>query len=133
MVLELNAVQPNDNAAIKQMELLTKLQKELVSIEIEAVEFGLPVVKDEHEDPPLLNAFREGDIKEKLRDEITKWTLIRNALLDKISKARAGQNGVTPSGVAKYVIELFANMREVNSEFIEAICGELLIAERVEV
>ena len=101
MVLELNAVQPNDNAAIKQMELLTKLQKELVSIEIEAVEFGLPVVKDEHEDPPLLNAFREGDIKEKLRDEITKWTLIRNALLDKISKARAGQNGVTPSRSSK--------------------------------
>jgi hypothetical protein len=132
IVVDLKAAQLVGGASSKQMELLLKLQRELVAIETEAVEFGLPVVRDEHDDPPMLNSFREGETKERLRGEITKWSTIRNTLFDKLSSARAPGASASPAEIANYVVDSFLNMREINSEFIQAICQELLFAERVE-
>ena len=132
IVIELKTVLAGGGASAKQMELLLKLQRELVAIETEAVEFGLPVVRDEHDEPPLLNSFREGETKENLRGEITKWSTIRNALFDKLANARSPGASASPTEIATYVIDSFSNMREINSEFIQTICQELLFAERVE-
>ena len=58
----------------KKAEFLQKLQQEIVLVEAEAEEFGLTPPKDEHDDPPLLNGFRDGPEKDFLREEIIKWS-----------------------------------------------------------
>jgi hypothetical protein len=130
---ELKNIQPSNTAAARQMDVLGKLLHELVAIENEAVEFGLEVVKDEHDDPPLVSAFRDGPKKEELRAEISKWATIRNTLLQKVAEARSPEKSTSPADAANYVLDSFADMKSMNSRFLIDVCEELLYNERVEV
>jgi hypothetical protein len=129
---ELKAIQPGDAGANRRMDILCKLLQELVAIENEAIEFGLPVVRDEHDEPPLLDAFRDGSTKEELRREILKWTVIRNTFIEKVAEARSPDKPISATDAANYVIESFADMKKLNSRFLIDICGELLYVLGVE-
>ena len=96
IVAELKAIQSGDAAANRQMDVLCKLLRELVAIENEAVEFGLPAVRDEHDEPPLLDAFRDEPKKEELRREILDWAVIRNTFIEK-SRRRPAPRRTRPS------------------------------------
>jgi hypothetical protein len=133
VTMELKAIQPGNTAAARQMEILAKLLRELVAIENEAVEFGLQVVKDEHDDPPLVAAFRDGPKKDELRGEIVKWATLRNGLFQRFTEARLPERSTSPADVANYVLDSFADMKNINSRFLLDICGELLYNERVEI
>ena len=85
IVAELKAIRPGDAAANRRMDVLSKLLRELVAIENEAVEFGLPAVRDEHDEPPLGDAFRDGPKKEEFRREILDWAVIRNTFIEKVA------------------------------------------------
>ena len=133
IITELKGIQPSNTAAARQMDILCKLVRELVAIENEAVEFGLQIVRDEHDDPPLVSAFRDGSKKEELRAEISKWATIRNTLFQKVAEARSPERSTSPADAAEYVLESFADMRSMNSQLLTDVCEELLYNERVEV
>lgn len=116
----------------KKAELLQKLQQEIVLVEAEAEEFGLSPPKDEHEDPPVLNGFRDGAEKEILRQEIIKWSTTRVSIFDKIRDAQSPTKDATWSDAANVVIGAFAGMKAINSTFIDQLCNELLYAEKIE-
>ena len=79
IVTDLKAMQASSNSLFKKLELLTKLQKEIIAIENESVEFGMSMPKDEHDDHPVLNSFRDGPQKDKLRDEISWWVMAKKS------------------------------------------------------
>jgi hypothetical protein len=116
----------------KKAELLQKLQQEIVLVEAEAEEFGLSPPRDEHDDPAILNGFRDGPEKELLRQEITKWSTTRMSIFDKIREAQSPTKDTTWSDVAGVVISAFGGMKAINSEFIDKLCNELLNAEKIE-
>jgi hypothetical protein len=132
IVADLKAVQPGASGTLKKMDSLNKLQKEIIAIETEAVEFGLPLPKDEHDDPPLLNGFRDGPTKDWLRTSIQDWTATRTQIFDRISDARSPTKELSASDAAGLVVDAFGDMRKLNSEFITALCEELLYAEKIE-
>ena len=92
IVAELKAIRPGDAAANRRMDVLSKLLRELVAIENEAVEFGLPAVRDEHDEPPLLDAFRDGPKKEEFRREILDWAVIRNTFIENVAASARRQD-----------------------------------------
>jgi hypothetical protein len=79
---ELKALDP-----AASMPLLLKFLKELTTIETEALEYGISAPADDHDEPPLLNAFREGLVKESLRAKIIAWTNARKLFFEKIVEA----------------------------------------------
>src|SRR6202007_2419448 len=106
----------------KKAELLQKLQSEVVLVEAEAEEFGLSPPKDEHDDPPLLNAFRDGPERELLRLEIINWSKTRTAIFDKIRDAQSPTKDATWSDAANLVTGALAGMKAINSNFIDKLC-----------
>jgi len=129
IVADIKAVRPSATPSSKKMELLTKIQKEIVAIETEAVEFGMPTPKDEHDEPVLLNAFRDGEVKDSLRTEIGKWTATRNLMFDKIVAAK---DSASTEEATSFLLQEFSDMREMNAKFINVLCEELLYAEKIE-
>jgi hypothetical protein len=117
---------------LKKAELLQKLQSEITLVEGEAVEFGLQPPRDEHDEPTLLNSFRDGPDKEALRSEIIRWASIRKELLDSIAAARNPSKEATWSDAADVAVKDMAGMLQVNSLFVEKLCNELLHVEQVE-
>ena len=116
----------------KKAELLHKLQQEIVLIEAEAEEFGMSPPKDEHDDPVILNGFRDGPEKELLRQQITTWTTTRMSIFNRIRDAQSPTKDTTWSDAAGVVISAFAGMKAINSSFIDKLCNELLYAEKIE-
>jgi hypothetical protein len=116
----------------KKAEILQKLQQEIVLVEAESEEFGLTPPKDEHDDPPLLNGFRDGPEKDFLREEIVKWSAARMLIFDKIKEAQTPTKDTTWSDAANVVITAFEHLKSVNSIFIDKLCNELLYAEKIE-
>lgn len=116
----------------KKAEILQKLQQEIVLVEAEAEEFGLNPPKDEHDDPPLLNGFRDGAEKDFMREEIAKWSATRMLIFDKIKEAQTPTKDTTWSDAADVVLAGFVGLRAINSSFIDKLCNELLCAERIE-
>ena len=125
-------MQASSNSLSKKLELLTKLQKEIIAIENESVEFGMSMPKDEHDDHPVLNSFRDGPQKDKLRDEISWWVMARNLIFEKISAAKSQSKETSPSDATSFVVEKLEKLSEINSRFITALCEELLYAEKIE-
>jgi TIR domain len=122
----------SQDASAKRMDLLIKFQKEVTAIEMEAVEFGLSVPKDEHDEPALLDGFRDGDLKERLRADIREWSRLRGLIFDKIAAARSPDKELSPSDAARFLVEELGDLRDINGRFINAICTELLYLEQVE-
>jgi TIR domain len=116
----------------KKAELLQKLQQEIVLVEAEAQEFGLKPPKDEHDEPTILEGFRDGPGKELLRQEITQWSATRMSIFDKIREAQSPAKDTTWSDVAAVVMNAFSGMKAINSAFIDNLCNELLSAEKIE-
>lgn len=116
----------------KKADILEKLQTEILLVEAEAAEFGLEAPHDEHDEPPLLNAFRDGEEKEYMRGEIAKWTESRSVIFEKIRAAASPDRETSWSEAANVVEKTLSGMREVNSRFIDKLCVELLYAEKVE-
>jgi TIR domain len=130
IVSDLKALEPA--ASSKKLDFLTRFQKEVISIETEAVEFGLPVPNDEHDEPPLLNAFRDGRMKDQLRAAIADWTRVKQVIFEKISAARSPNKDVSASEVSSFVIDALSEMRAINGTFVNALSEELLYAEKIE-
>jgi hypothetical protein len=116
----------------KKSELLQKLQSEIILIEGEAEEFGLNPPQDEHDDPPILNGFRDGPDKDSLREVIKAWAGTRMQIFDKIKEAQTPENGTSWNDAASVVVEALGGMREINSSLIDKLCHELLYTERIE-
>jgi len=112
---------------------LQKLQTEIVLVEAEAQEFGLNPPKDEHDEPPILDAFRDGPEKDYLREQISRWSLARVEIFDKIHDAQSPTKETSWSDAASVVSNAFAGLRAINSVFIDKLCTELLYAEKIEV
>ena len=132
IVTDLKALQASSNSLSRKLELLTKLQKEIIANENESVEFGMSMPKDEHDDHPVLNSFRDGPQKDKLRDEISWWVMARNLIFEKISAAKSQSKETSPSDATSFVVEKLEKLSEINSRFITALCEELLYAEKIE-
>jgi hypothetical protein len=116
----------------RKAELLQKIQNEIVLVEAEAMEFGLNPPKDEHDEPPLLGSFRDGPNKDFLRTQIIRWSATRTTIFDTIGGARDPAKTTSWSDAAKSVIDGFECMADINGEFIDMLCNELLVAEKIE-
>jgi hypothetical protein len=132
IVTDLTALQASSNSLSRKLELLTKLQKEIIANENESVEFGMSIPKDEHDDHPLLNSFRDGPQKDKLRDEVSWWIMTKSLIFEKISAAKSASKETSPSDATSFVVEKLSKLNEINSTFIMALCEELLYAEKIE-
>jgi hypothetical protein len=69
-------------------ETLAKLERSICAIETEVKEFGLEVPKDNKDEAPLLIAFCDGQVEEKMRNEFIEWTKDRNQLFKEMREAR---------------------------------------------
>ena len=132
IVTDLKTMQASSDSLSRKLELLTKLQKEIIAIENESIEFGMSIPKDEHDDHPLLNSFRDGPQKDMLRDEVSWWIMTRSLIFEKISAAKSASTETSPSEAASFVVEKLNKLNEINSTFIMALCEELLYAEKIE-
>jgi hypothetical protein len=130
IVGDLKALDPA--AASKKLDLLIRFQKEVTSVETEAVEFGLPIPDDEHDEPPLLNAFRDGRTKDQLRGAIASWTRVKKQIFEKIAAARSPNRDLSVSEVSSFVVDALSEMRGINGTFVNALSEELLYAEKIE-
>ena len=84
------------------MPLLNTFLKELTTIETEALEFGISTPEDDRDEFPLLNAFREGLVKQSLRAKIIAWTNARKLFFERIVGAQ--KNAVSPSEAASFLL-----------------------------
>jgi TIR domain len=116
----------------KKAELLQRLLTEIVRVEAEAMEFGLDPPQDEHDEPPLLNSFRDGLEKDFMRSEILRWSGTRMMIFDKIAAAQSPTKDTSWSDAASAVTDALATMRDINSVFIDKLCNELLYAEKID-
>jgi len=116
----------------KKAELLQKMTSDIVLVESEAVEFGLEPPKDEHEDPPLLNSFREGPNMEFMRVEIEEWSKARQAIFECIMEAQNPKKETSWTEAADLVLEKLGNLRTVNGMFINKLGEEILYSEKIE-
>jgi hypothetical protein len=124
---------PEEKKAESLPQLLLKLQQEIVLIEAEAEEFGMSSPKDEHDDPVILNAFRDGPDKELLSQQIKEWATTRMSIFNRIRDAQdQTKKDTTWAGAADVVIRAFAGMMAINSVFIDKLCNELLYVEKIE-
>lgn len=130
LVEDLRKIEPAPDS--RKVELLQKIQNEIVMVEAEAMEFGLSPPKHEHDEPPLLDSFRDGPDKEYLRAEIIKWSVTRAAIFDTIGEARDPKKSTSWSAAAASVISGFENLSRLNGTFIDLLCRELLYAEKIE-
>jgi hypothetical protein len=92
----------------------------------------MSIPKDEHDDHPLLNSFRDGPQKDKLRDEVSWWIMTKSLIFAKISAARSASKETSSSDATSFVVEKLEKLSEINSTFIMALCEELLYAEKIE-
>ena len=124
---------PEEKKAELLPRLLPKLQQEIVLIEAEAEEFGMSTPRNEHDDPVILNGFRDGPDKELLSRQIKEWTTTRMSIFNRIRDAQdPTKKNTTWSDAADVVIRAFAGMMAINSAFIDKLCNELLYAEKIE-
>jgi hypothetical protein len=112
------------------MPLLLNFLKELTTIETEGLELGVSGPENDHDEPVLLHAFREGVVKESLRAKIIAWTNARKFIFKQIAGAQT--NDVSPSDAASFLLNCFADIHETNSLFIQRISEELLFVQRIE-
>jgi hypothetical protein len=117
-------------ASLKTMPLLSNFRKELTTIETEGLEFGISAPADDHDEPTLLNAFREGPVKDSLRAKIIAWTNARKLFFEKIVDAQ--KKAVSPSDAAGFLLNCLEDIHETNSIFIQKITEELLHVQRIE-
>jgi len=111
------------------MPLLNTFLKELTTIETEALEFGISTPEDDRDEFPLLNAFREGLVKQSLRAKIIAWTNARKLFFERIVGAQ--KNAVSPSEAASFLLNCLGDIHETNSTFIQKITEELLVAQQM--
>ena len=100
LVEEISKAQPKP---AKLIPLLSKFKREVINVEMESIQFGLRAPPDDPSDePPLLNAFRDGVKRETMRNEIRDWNIKRNEIFSKIDTALKGVSDETsPEEVAK--------------------------------
>src|SRR5206468_8020185 len=100
---------PEEKKAELLPRLLPKLQQEIVLIEAEAEEFGMSTPRNEHDDPVILNGFRDGPDKELLSRQIKEWTTTRMSIFNRIRDAQdPTKKNTTWSDAADVVIRGFA-------------------------
>lgn len=130
LIEEISKAQPKP---AKLIPLLSKFKREVINVEMESIEFGLTPPDDPSDEPPLLNAFRDGVKRETMRNEIRDWNIKRNEIFSKIDTALKGVSDETsPEEVAKYIVDSLSGLREINGFFIETISEELLYVEKIE-
>ena len=117
-------------ASPKTLELLLNFLKELTTIETEGLEFGISAPADDRDEPALLNAFREGLVKESLRAKILAWTSARKLFFEKIVDAE--KKAISPSDAARFLLDCLDDIHQTNSIFIQRITEELLHVQRIE-
>ena len=130
IIADLKALDATGSAL--RIPLLLKFLSELAAIETEAMEFGLAAPKDDHDEPALLNAFRDGPVKDDLLVRIRNWKRVRSLICDKITAARSPTKDTSPAEAASFLIKSLADLRATNSLFIQRISEELLYVERIE-
>jgi hypothetical protein len=128
LVTDLNKEIPEKRKA----EILQRLSAEIILVESEAVEFGLEPPKNEYDDPPILNSFRDGEAKEFIRAEIANWSNSRAAIFEIIKAAQNPEKETSWSDAAKLVSQQLGSLRSVNGSFIDKLCRELMYAEKIE-
>jgi hypothetical protein len=63
-----------------KIEGVLEIEKKLLEIETEALEFGLRMPDDDRDEPPLLRVFREGENKLFVEQSMVSWQPSRRAL-----------------------------------------------------
>lgn len=112
-----------------------EIEKRLLQIETESVEFGLQMPADVHEEFPVVKVFREGKNKPFVQQSIVSWLGSRRVLADAFKKARIADPSVDriQLGVegADIVVKELKRYQQVNGEFIQVLTEELLFLEKV--
>jgi hypothetical protein len=112
-----------------------EIEKKLLEIENEALEFGLQMPDDDRDEPPLLRVFREGENKLFVEQSIVSWQPSRRALAGvfksvKITDPNVDRIQVGVDG-ADVVVNELKNYQQVNGKFIRVLTEELLFLEKV--
>ena len=117
-----------------KIEGVLEIEKKLLEIETEAIEFGLQTPDDDPEEIPILGVFREGENKLFVEQAIASWQPSRRALAGVFKSVKsadpADRNEIAVEGAAVVVSEL-KRYQQVNGKFIRVLTEELLFLEKV--
>jgi hypothetical protein len=111
-----------------------EIEKKLLEIETEALEFGLQMPDDDPKEAPILEVFREGKSKLFVEQSIVSWQTRRKALADvfkRVKSAAPVDRAQFAVEGAEIVVNELKNYQEVNGKFIRALTEELLFLEKV--
>jgi hypothetical protein len=115
-------------------EGVLEIEKKLLEIETEALEFCLQTPDDDPEEFPILEVFREGQNKLFVEQSIVSWQTIRGVLAGVFKRVKSADpvdlNEIAFEGTTVIVNEL-KDYQEVNGKFIRVLTEELLFLERV--
>lgn len=112
-----------------------EIEKKLLEIETEALEFGLQMPDDDHDDPPLVRVFRDGENKLFVEQSIVSWQPSRRALAGVFKSVKIADPNVDRIQVgvdgADVVVNELKKYQQVNGKFIRVLTEELLFVEKV--
>lgn len=117
-----------------KIEGVLEIEKKLLEIETEAIEFGLQTPDDDPEEMPILEVFREGENKLFVEQAIASWQPSRRALAGVFKSVKSAdpvdRNEIAVEGAAVVVNEL-KRYQQVNGKFIRVLTEELMFLEKV--
>jgi hypothetical protein len=117
-----------------KIEAVLEIEKKLVEIETEALEFGLQTPDDEPDQIPILEVFRDGPNKLYVEQSIVSWQPCRQALAGVFKSVKSAdpveRNEIAVQG-AEVIVNELKNYQQVNGKFIRVLTEELLFLERV--
>ena len=112
-----------------------EIEKRLLEIETEALEFGLKMPDNDHDEPPLTMVFREGEHKLFVEKSIVSWLASRRVLADVFKSAKIPdpnvdriQGGVEGTDV---IVKELEKYHQENGKLIRVLTEELLFLEKV--
>jgi hypothetical protein len=109
-----------------------EVEKKLLEIETESLEFGLEMSDEDHDEAPLVRVFREGENKSFVERAIVSWQASRRALADVFKTAKATEDRIqVGADGADSVVRELKKYQEINGKFIGVLTEELLFVEKV--
>jgi hypothetical protein len=117
-----------------KIEAVLEIEKKLIEIETEALEFSLQTPDDDPDQIPILEVFRDGPNKLFVEQSIVSWQPSRRAWAGVFKSVKSAdpveRNEIAVQG-AEVIVNELKNYQQVNGKFIRVLTEELLFLERV--
>jgi hypothetical protein len=113
--------------------VLVRIEREIVILENESVEFGFELSEDPSAHSPVSDHISDEKDREEVGRITTQWKQVRKQLVDLLSDARNPRTETRAADVSKDVISGLRAMKEPNKVFTQIILRELIKSEGLDI